>query len=622
MNQRRQKPTYTSEVDHLFEYSGKKRSLSESMKAMARVWHSLDQARGRGKQHEACQLSTKKLTRFRISPALPHKRDILSRTPQQPSNLLDVLVSGGTERSQRNCIRKMEKSQSSRECYHALQFESEDEDGSDAHTAPLVMMDITNMTSGSSMIQASSQEWHKPHLQPVKKSLLPLLKTCSGIQRLPYLRNMQSENNTCTPPHSNQENESLARTKKSLIKAAFEGSHSKSSQINSLTLKSTVDCFKSSNSQQVLNSTSKTMSELKDNNVQWHEKGSSKKVTFAEEQMPVRKGLRRKSASALCIRTPTHKNVGRNSKVKRASKLPISKRLQFIDRPVQETHSTHAKQTVSKPTETGASLNATLPRIIVTSPHEVRVIQNQDMKNNCSTCQVDKCDAAVNTKISFACGSSPDEQLIAKIENLNKEQEEITTKANLLLEQTRERRQQMKESGIMTRFATSISPLKRLQKLLQDIDHFVEERDSPTLRILDNSMDRNAFPYEASLNSDINCADDSSNAVGLMDPNLSVQECNVSYGIASDSFWNDLKRDNRFLQTPGRAKAHEFHQEMPMQTDEEMFSEENEPKSKSPVTELDGECERSSLVPMTPHTHQQVSKLKLNLKKQLELLYD
>ena len=43
---------------------------------------------------------------------------------------------------------------------------------------------------------------------------------------------------------------------------------------------------------------------------------------------------------------------------------------------------------------------------------------------------------------------------------------------------------------------------------------------------------------------------------------------------------------------------------------------------KSPFTDLVGNCERPSIAPMTPHSRQHLSLLKISLKKQLEDLYD
>lgn len=42
----------------------------------------------------------------------------------------------------------------------------------------------------------------------------------------------------------------------------------------------------------------------------------------------------------------------------------------------------------------------------------------------------------------------------------------------------------------------------------------------------------------------------------------------------------------------------------------------------SPFTEMAGDCERPSLAPMTPHSHHQVSMIKLSLRKQLDQLYE
>ena len=42
----------------------------------------------------------------------------------------------------------------------------------------------------------------------------------------------------------------------------------------------------------------------------------------------------------------------------------------------------------------------------------------------------------------------------------------------------------------------------------------------------------------------------------------------------------------------------------------------------SPFTEMVGDIERPSLAPMTPHSHHQVSVIKMSLRKQLDQLYE
>lgn len=60
-----------------------------------------------------------------------------------------------------------------------------------------------------------------------------------------------------------------------------------------------------------------------------------------------------------------------------------------------------------------------------------------------------------------------------------------------------------------------------------------------------------------------------------------------------------------------------------MEGEDEVFqSSHSGADGRSPFTQLVGDCERPSIAPMTPHSRQHVSLLKLSLKKQLDDLYN
>lgn len=88
----------------------------------------------------------------------------------------------------------------------------------------------------------------------------------------------------------------------------------------------------------------------------------------------------------------------------------------------------------------------------------------------------------------------------------------------------------------------------------------------------------------------------------------------------------------RFLQTPSDVKPKRRCLQPSVQVEEEldMEDEDNEvfhnsrigADGRSPFTQLVGDCERPSIAPMTPHSRQHVSLLKLSLKQQLDDLYN
>ncbi|XP_064115476.1 uncharacterized protein LOC135221679 [Macrobrachium nipponense] len=82
--------------------------------------------------------------------------------------------------------------------------------------------------------------------------------------------------------------------------------------------------------------------------------------------------------------------------------------------------------------------------------------------------------------------------------------------------------------------------------------------------------------------------------------------------------WKHLKLNSRVFQSTCYSKTGEKGGS-PV-TDEEKFIEID--KDISPFTEFAGCTERPSLAPMTPHTHHQVSMIKLSLRKQLNQLYE
>ncbi|KAG7154216.1 hypothetical protein Hamer_G024926 [Homarus americanus] len=450
--------------------------------------------------------------------------------------------------------------QSSQECCRTLQFESGDEgDGPEDHTEPLNMMDMTTVISEASILQAPyHQQQPKKIPEPVIKKSLLNLADTSSGMR----KTGYNLRNKKLPNYICQSRVHSEEERKVIFKTGIIDDEAKTSHSSIETVESKEAVNESSNEHTSTISPKKLNKEDKTNNASWNvNEKFSKKVSFSEQKRSARKIPRRRSAIALRVRTPTYKN-NKNPRRRSASKLPKPSDVQpIIGKPVQRPSDRYKRNVTHVDTETP--------------------LQEPGKENMTSTCiqKVDTCDAATNTQIKFIIGQSSAPQLTTEIENLLKEQDEINKKANLLMKQSHTRRQQMKESGVMEIFSAAC------------------------------------------------CDDTNTKAGGSVTQDSSVLESSIlnttNYLNASQSYWNLMKHDNRFLRTPSSVPAKKFINQTPVQIEEEDEQFENEkPWDKSTFTELAGNCERPSLAPMTPHSRQQVSQLKLCLRKQLEDLYD
>ncbi|XP_069164611.1 uncharacterized protein [Procambarus clarkii] len=571
--------------------------------------------------------SSKKLTPLGFSPSFFIMRDKLrySKSSNSASRRLDAAHSRGANsyhkkdtKTQKNAIKLP-----SQECRRALQFESGDEgDGSDDHTAPLAMMDITNMVSGSSLLPPCQphHQLKENQLPVIKKSIVCLPNTSSGLKS--------------------------AAHRKRLIKIGEEDDRPESSRVKTRLLRPTIAPLNRSTSRQVLNANVNTQSELEEQKLQSHGKNSAKKVTFAKELKPARRSLTRRSVGTLCVRTPTRKSANRISRAQSMSKIPRhSATQQVIGKSALKRCQKPAISSTARTVNTSIIIGTPehhfevecdlkIPQILITPPGNTDN-QHQGAEKGFVN-KVDTRDAEVNTTVSFVRGSCLDEQLSTELENLSREQDEISLKAKALWEQTHARRQKMKDSGIMKSVFISVSPLGRLQRLLQNRNRCTEDENSSTSRFLNNSgVNENVLGTEASVQSEGTHIDDSSDVAAVLDPHCVTEECsslNTTSNLNnSNSYWNHVKHDNRFLRTPASMPAQRLFQHMPVQPEAEesftvskveLFRDVNEENGESPFAQLVGDCERPSLAPMTPHSRQQVSQLKSSLKKQLELLYD
>ncbi|XP_042208072.1 uncharacterized protein LOC121856539 isoform X2 [Homarus americanus] len=603
MDQQLQRSTRNPRDDIFSFYNTKSITPRRKKENMEKFRHIMEEIHGQ--QRNSLQKSNSKLsakkeigshakpTSLRVSPRFSQKKGpILSRNPQEARRHLGIV-------------------QSSQECCRTLQFESGDEgDGPEDHTEPLNMMDMTTVISEASILQAPyHQQQPKKIPEPViKKSLLNLADTSSGMRKTGYnLRNKKLPNYICqSRVHSEEE-------RKVIFKTGIIDDEAKTSHSSIETVESKEAVNESSNEHTSTISPKKLNKEDKTNNASWNvNEKFSKKVSFSEQKRSARKIPRRRSAIALRVRTPTYKN-NKNPRRRSASKLPKPSDVQpIIGKPVQRPSDRYKRNVTHVDTETP--------------------LQEPGKENMTSTCiqKVDTCDAATNTQIKFIIGQSSAPQLTTEIENLLKEQDEINKKANLLMKQSHTRRQQMKESGVMESFMASLSPLKRIRMMLQNKeDYATESNDSLTPKGLENdfAMDETIISHGTSVFSAACCDDTNTKAGGSVTQDSSVLESSIlnttNYLNASQSYWNLMKHDNRFLRTPSSVPAKKFINQTPVQIEEEDEQFENEkPWDKSTFTELAGNCERPSLAPMTPHSRQQVSQLKLCLRKQLEDLYD
>ncbi|XP_068244274.1 uncharacterized protein [Palaemon carinicauda] len=235
---------------------------------------------------------------------------------------------------------------------------------------------------------------------------------------------------------------------------------------------------------------------------------------------------------------------------------------------------------------------------------------------------VELCHASTNTGILFSFGKSPNRGLVREVDVLMEEQEELTRKAQMILDETLERRRKMKSGNLLESFKTSISPLKRLCGMIQDKSSFLDISSS----ISESVKASEADTFNGALCEKNSSCLENSNMDISVDTSLQNESLGCSILSNTGDFnsgpmkWKHLKLNSRILQHHPPANLQTEEQNMSPVTDEEQFVEVE--KDISPFTEMAGCCERPSLAPMTPHSHHQVSVLKLSLRKQLNQLYE
>ncbi|XP_071529147.1 uncharacterized protein [Panulirus ornatus] len=628
------KPASNSKNNYFDKFYGIRSVSQDEKKAgIEKVRHIFERARERRRTailNSGSKISPGKLTPGRILTPLKISQKSHERTGnplskgQQARKFMGTLLSGDSKNSQKlndADVSSVEHADPSKKCCRELMFESEDEgDSQDDHTAPLNVMDISGMISGASILKVPHQEQQqqKWNLQPyIKENLFSFSGTNSLMKKTYNLRYKQNKSD------ESQSNVNSKPEKKFAFKIYSQDIHGQSSQEDIPMNTSMPPKTKDVNHGEVIEF------EKKDCDGRYVNVDSSKKVRFGKEQKSARKIVKRRSAIIPCIRMPMYRTPTQNSNVKGTSRIPKPNGVHsLVKKPLRRRSQASTRQHVfSTTTSTCVNQNIDIPKIVVSSLKGTET-EDQDEKENVIICKADKCDASTNTTIKFVCGQSPSKQLSTEIENLVREQDQINGKAELLLAQTCSRRQQMKDSGIMESFITSVSPLRRLQTLLKEREECSASYHVPsTSHKLENSSANESFlSCEASVFRGTYCTPDNINA-SCLSPNTNVEESscmNTAVELnVSQSQWNQLKQDSRSFQTPSTVPVKRFKTQMSTQAeDEEDFLFGSEPKDKSPFTELVGDCERPSLAPMTPHSRQQVSQLKLCLKKQLEQLYD
>ncbi|KAK4316474.1 hypothetical protein Pmani_012376 [Petrolisthes manimaculis] len=271
-----------------------------------------------------------------------------------------------------------------------------------------------------------------------------------------------------------------------------------------------------------------------------------------------------------------------------------------------------------------------------------------------------KVDASTNTTIRFTKCCSPDPQLKEDLQKIVEQMEVIEAEAKLVSEKTSTRRQEMREAGLLQSLTTTFSPLKRIRSLIKNRpeqhqyinDMASDNVESQSPKCKDNTnidKEEEEEEEEKQQQQNISLVHSENDEDWTFDtPNMSMEECsslNTTYNPnqtnlnttsrlnTSHMHWSKLKCDNRFLQTPlnEQPKKRFLHtsvqekREMDVETEgeEELFhSRMPIADGHSPFTQLVGDCERPSIAPMTPHSRQHISLLKLDFKKQLDELYD
>ncbi|XP_066969566.1 uncharacterized protein [Macrobrachium rosenbergii] len=234
---------------------------------------------------------------------------------------------------------------------------------------------------------------------------------------------------------------------------------------------------------------------------------------------------------------------------------------------------------------------------------------------------VELCDSSTNTGIMFSFGKSPDKGLVKEVEMLMEEQEEITRKAQLILDETSERRSKIKSTNLLESFKTSVSPLRRICGLIQEKTSFLDVSSGASESVKVTEMETHACaPCDDKSSCFENSSIDISVDSSLQDESLGCSILNNTDDFTSKAVkWKHLKLNSRVFQSP-TCYSKPAEKGASRVTDEDKFIAID--KDISPFTEIAGCIERPSLAPMTPHTHHQVSMIKLSLRKQLNQLYE
>ncbi|KAK3861257.1 hypothetical protein Pcinc_032746 [Petrolisthes cinctipes] len=397
---------------------------------------------------------------------------------------------------------------------------------------------------------------------------------------------------------------------------------------------------------------------------------SSSKTRSAKKFMPTR--LARRSLIPAYSQVPAVRNL-RSSRAKGTSESPSL----TSDAQTAPNISTRKKRLVtdqtapSRPTQrrslaqTSSSLPKSKPKQqnvegYITIPEKSEKDDEIITKDKAEV--PTKVDASTNTTIRFTKCCSPDPQLKEDLQKIVEQMEVIEAEAKLVWERTSARRQEMREAGLLQSLTTTSSPLKRLRSLIKnrteqhntyryinDMASDNMESQSPTSKDNTNLDKEEEEEDEKQQQQNISLAhSENDDDLTCNTPNMSMEECsshNTTYSPnqtnlnttsrlnTSQMHWSKLKCDNRFLQTPLNEQPKKRFLHTSVQEKGEMDVEKEGEEEffhsrmliadgHSPFTQLVGDCERPSIAPMTPHSRQHISLLKLDFKKQLDELYD
>ncbi|XP_063615422.1 uncharacterized protein LOC134788461 [Penaeus indicus] len=523
-----------------------------------------------------------RLTPLRLNQASAQRRGHLMSSKRKQQG---ITQSSGNQVEERD-----NNLQLSKECCRTLQFESGDEgDGSD-NTEPLDMMDITNMISGSSILQGTEEQVKQNKPPAIKKNLMQI--STAGLKR---------QNPTTKQKIINQDkiglNEETSEVQDE-FKCAGDFESEWSQDEDKLVLQKNVK--HDTVSKRIDND---TLNKGIDRNDVCNIPEKQPSIVKVKEEKPVTKVAK--------LKTPTYKIAPKSSRaVNPAGVRPV------IGRPVQRNQ-THR--------DTKIKVQGRTPNIRRRSTKDLKVSVQTSSEPSSHTVEVQtspavvKSDASTNTQIKYTYGRSLDPKLMSELETLSKEQDEIAKEALLIRERTAMRQKRMREDGILDSFAATISPLKRLKAMMQEKKTFVHstKKEYNSSEMGSQSQINKSVQFsETSIFYEAPEIDEQQEEYET--PDTSIQMCNSLN--ASMSHWNSLKGSNSFLQTPVSKK--ETIQSAKEEREEFLPPTNDVPGEKSPFTELAGNCERPSLAPLTPHSRKEVSVLKLALRKQLEQLYD